>query len=188
MPRRSIAHETQHAFDLFANAYTVIQEQHRMVHDGYMFHAAGQVLDLANGGTLEFLFVTPENCYPHLQKIVFFLEDAPCQMQVYEGATVSANGTEATVLNTNRNSPNTPCAQLFVGPTVTADGSLFHDRYFPTAGKDTGLVEQGMADEWIFKPSTNYLFRLTNNSGGIIDFGFEGKWYEIGDDSQNGSA
>ena len=39
-------------------------------------------------------------------------------------------------------------------------------------------------EEWILAPSTKYLFRITNNSGGILDLSYEFVWYEIGEDSE----
>lgn len=166
------------AFDPLVHAKTSISHAHRLIHDGMVFHASGQVADVAVAGTFEFIFSVPADVFLHLQKVTFFLEGTPCQVQVYEGTTTSADGTEITPLNTNRNSARTAAASLFHTPTITGDGTLIHDRYFPSPTKDAGLIGGALHEEWILKPSTKYLFRLTNNTGALLDFGFEGSWYE----------
>ena len=184
MGRKSIAHETQHAFDLYANAYTVIQEQHRMAHDGFMFHSAGVSLDLADAGTFEILLVTPANTYPHIQKIKFFLEDSPATIELFEGVTASADGAADNTQNVNRNSPLTPGSVVTTGPTVTDDGTLLTTKLLSGTGKDSGQIGDTLGEEWILKPSTKYLVRLTNLSAGIIDLSWELSFYEIGADSE----
>ena len=37
----------------------------------------------------------------------------------------------------------------------------------------------GQGSEWILKPETPWLIRLTNNSGATIDWSYEFSWYEI---------
>jgi hypothetical protein len=159
-----------------------------MVHDGYMFHSTGRVTDLANAADYELLFAVPAGCYPHIQKIVFHIEGAPMDVEVFEGTTTSADGTAVTTKNTNRNSALTPDAVLTHTPTVTGDGESMHDRYIPTAGKDTGQIAGSLYEEWILAADTKYLIRLTNNSGAIADLSYEVMWYEIGPDSENGAA
>jgi hypothetical protein len=159
-----------------------------MVHDGYMFHASGRVVDLGVGADLELLLAVPAGCYPHIQKIVFHLEGAPMDVAVYEGTTTSADGTAVTTKNTNRNSALTPDAVLTHTPTITGDGALMHDRYIPTAGKDVGQLAGSLFEEWILAADTKYLIRLSNDTGAIADLSYEVLWYEIGPDSENGAA
>ncbi len=167
-------------FDKVAYALTVIQEQHRMVHDGFMFHSSGQTADLANLGTYELLLDIPASTYPHIQKVMWHIEGAPGLIEVYEGTTTSSSGSAVTEHNTNRNSTNTADMVVTTEPTVTGDGTLIHERYIPTAGKDTGQIAGSLFEEWVLKPSTKYLIRFTNNSGAICDLSWELLWYEVG--------
>ena len=181
MPRKGIAHETQHAFDLYANAYTIIQEQHRMSHDGYMFHASGKVLDIASAASADFIMVVPAGCYPHIQRVSLDLESGDVDFQMYENTITSDNGTPIPVENTNRNSANETCAVPY--------GDLFHTRWAPPSGSGVGnsigvLDVAIFGEEWILAPSRTYLFRITNNSGAVLDLAFEFVWYEIGEDSE----
>ena len=189
MPRKGIAHETQHAFDLYANAYTVITEPHRMCHDGFMFHASGKVLDIASAASSDFLMVVPAGCYPHIQRVVLHLESGKVDFAMYENTVTSADGSALDVFNTNRNSSNVAAAVPSGAPTVTDVGDLFHTKWAPPSGTGVGnaigvMDINAFGEEWILAPSTKYLFRITNNSGGILDLSYEFVWYEIGEDSE----
>jgi hypothetical protein len=166
--------------DPYAHAQTSIDERHRVTHDGMMFHSTGRKADVSTpAGTFELLLNVPAEVFPHIQKIIWSLEGAPCDLQIYEGATTSSDGTAAAVFNNNRNSSNTPGCTLTHTPTVTGDGTLIHDLYVGTTGKDIGQVRDTAGEEWVFKPSTKYLFRLTNNSGAVLDLSWEFQWYEL---------
>jgi len=189
MPRKGIAHETQHAFDLYANAYTVIQEPHRMSHDGFVFHSSGKNTGLANAATADFLMSVPAGVYPHVQRVRLDLEDGDVDLAMYEGVTTSADGGVITPFNTNRNSSNTSGAILTGTPTVTDLGTLFHRHWIPPTatgvGAKAGIMDiNAFGEEWLLAPSTKYLFRITNNSGGTIDYRWEFVWYEIGADAE----
>jgi hypothetical protein len=176
--------EIEKAMDSYVHAHTMIGEVHRMVHDGFAYHATGRVAALANAASLEVLFSVPADTFPHLNAALITMSDSPCDMEAFEGTTTSADGTAVTVFNRNRNSTNTAAMTMFTGPTITADGTQIHDRYIPDQGgvgtNNAGAVSPGLGEEWVLKPSTKYLLRFTNNSGGAITVAFEFLWYEIG--------
>ena len=71
------------------------------------------------------------------------------------------------------------------GPTITTTGVLIHTKWFePTAAgvgpkPGVGLSDLANGEEWILKPNTSYLIRVTNNSGATIDLSFDFLWYEV---------
>lgn len=179
--RKDPVDERYRQYDPLVHALTVIQEQHRLIHDGMMFHATGQAADVATpAGTYEILLDIPAGVYPHIQKVLWHIQGAPAELKVFEGTTTSASGGAVTEHNTNRNSANAAGMIVTTEPTVTGDGTLIHERYIPTSGKDVGQVAGTLFEEWIFKPSTKYLIRLTNNSGAVCDLSWEIQWYEVG--------
>ena len=187
MARRNSGYEMQQAFDKYANALTVITEPHRMIHDGYAYHASGKITGILAAGIHEMMFRVPAGAYPHLHVLRMQFGAGDVDMVAYEGVTVSADGTEVPSHNLNRNSSNVPAMLLFDSPTVTDDGLEIHRQWTPPTATGQGQsvegvvnVEQG--EEWVLKPSTDYLFRITNNSSDTIDMGFEVMWYEIGED------
>jgi hypothetical protein len=176
--------EEAYKFDSFAHAVTVIEEPHRLSHDGMMFHASG-LSTIANGATGDFVMITPANCYPHIQRVQLDVEAGEVALAMYEDSVLSSDGTPLpAAINTNRNSARVACAALYGAPTVTDAGNLFHTAWIPPTGAGVGssvgvLNVSLFGEEWILKPSTKYLFRITNNSGGVLDLRYEFVWYEI---------
>jgi hypothetical protein len=180
--RDSTGDEENRKFDKFAHAVTVIAEPHRLLHDGFMFHLSGRA-SVANGADLDFGIVTAVGTFVHWRKLIWSLEDSPCDIKVYEGATFTG-GTNEPPINQNRASSNASTTQMLNGVSVTDVGDLLHDRYVPSnggAGINTiGIVTPTTDEEWILNHNTKYLVRFTNNSGGTIVANYEFQGYEIG--------
>lgn len=171
-------------FDKFSRAITVIQEPHRMSHEGFMYHTSGKVTGMIDANVDDFLFVTPALTFPHLQRLEFTFGAGDIDIVAYEDTTTSADGALVTTHNTNRNSTNTPNLEIYQGPTVTGVGTLIHTQWVQPTSTGVGQTANGVSnvsngEEWLLKPSTKYLIRVTNNSGATINYRFEALWYEI---------
>jgi len=172
-------------FDPYAHAVTMITEPHRLAHDGFVYHTSKKWVGVANGAAVDVLFDVPANTYPHIQKMEIFAGAGDIDFALYEGVTVSANGTLCPCPNVNRNSSNTGATQIYVDPTVTDTGTLIADHWVPPTSTGQGQSQQGVSnasegEEWIFAPSTKYVKRITNNSGNAVDMYISIVWYEIG--------
>lgn len=171
------------SWDRFCHARTVMDHEHRMVHDGFGFHTTHRV-DVANGGTLDYLLNVPAGCFPHNTGVIATFEQGDWDVITYKDTITSADGTAVTSHNRNLNSSNAACMLLTHTPTITDIGTQFHDRYvYPTGtgqGNQEGLVSPNTGEEWVLKPATKYLIRFTNNSGGTAKVVLEHLWYEIG--------
>lgn len=187
--RISTADEQRRSMDPYAHAQTMISEEHRMIHDGFMFDASGIEATVANAGTLDLLIKVPAGYFPHVTLVEFQPSDAALQVDFFEGTTVSADGSAVNTRNHNRaGTPNdSPNTTIFQDPTVTADGTNLHTRHIPDPGgppgRDSGQLVAGGDVEWVLGHPTlakNYLWRLTNNSGGAITCGYHINFYEIG--------
>lgn len=169
-------------FDPLVHAVTVTPHEHRLIHDGMTFHATARVPTLADGASIDWLMSVPAGSYPHMTTFEFQLSAGEVDIKTYEGVTTSADGTPVTQWNRNRNSSNTPDLLMFSAPTVTDLGTEFHDRYVPPTaggvGARAGTLAPNFGEEWILKPETKYLVRLTNNSGAAITLTGEALWYE----------
>ena len=185
---KSISDLEFEAYDNYVSALTVITEPHRMIHDGMFFDASQIVASVANGANLDILLKFPAGAIGHLLLVEFTLQDAPCDIFFYEDTTVSADGAAVNVRNHNRvGTPNDSSnAEVFTGPTVTDVGTLLHERFIPDAGgqgnQAAGLLVAGEDAEWVLGHPTeamNYMWRLTNNSGGAIKASFHFNGYEI---------
>lgn len=185
--RKSTTDEILRSWDAYSHSLTTIGEKHRMIHDGFSFHCTSRTASLANLANLDILLDCPAGCFPHINGVLFSIEDSPIDIVTYEGTTTSSNGTAVPRFNRNRNSSNTSSMIAYSGPTVTGTGTQIHDRYVPPAGgvgsNDVGVVAPNFGEEWVLQPSTKYLVRLTNNSGAAITVAMEMLWYEIGYES-----
>jgi len=169
--------------DTISFADTVIQEEHRMIHDGFMFHLSGKVTGMVDTNVDDYLIIVGDE-EAHLDDIVIGAGRGDIDILMYEGTTVSANGSALTPFNQNRESANTPNSAVYTGPTVTGVGTLIHTAWLPPTGTGTGLSANGVAgpsngEEWMLAPNTNYLIRITNNSGATIAYRYEFRWYEL---------
>lgn len=139
----------------------VIEFDHHQVHEGESFQVTSPPAALASGASIDFRLVVgavlPTTRAPHLDIEV----DATVETWVYlyEAPTTSANGTQQTVHNRNRGSTNTPSATVWLGPTVSAEGVLLSSWIIGSGNKGGGSSRGSL--EWVLKPSTVYLIRMT---------------------------
>lgn len=176
--------EEKRKFDRFAHAATSMDHVHRLNHDGMVFHSSGKVTGMIDENVDDFLLVVPTFTYPHLQTFNLTFGAGDIDILVYEGATASADGTPVTPFATNRNSSQDAALVINQSPTVTDEGTLVHTGWLPPTATGVGqspdgIVGPGPGEEWILAPETKYLVRLTNNSGGTVDYRFEALWYEL---------
>lgn len=173
----------RNSYDPFHWAFTTIDAEHRLVHEGLMFSLNDVTTGVANNSSLDVLFRVAESSFPHIRVLKWIAEDADASGFVYEAPTTSDDGTQLTnIVNRNRNSSETANSTLFVGPTVSDVGIELAHFYFPDQGGlfgQTGVFGDDPGEEWVFKPNTNYLFRLTNQSGSAITVGTQIIWYEL---------
>jgi hypothetical protein len=105
------------------------------------------------------------------------------EFRLYEGTTVSANGTAAQPFNALRSSANTTESNHYHTPTVTGVGTqLLPTHFIPgggvfgAGGAAGGPVRAGT--EIDLKTSTNYLLRVTNITVAAQEIGIEYGYYE----------
>ena len=156
---------------------TVLDSKTFYIHQGLAFSHSGKTT-LANGASYYHLFRTPSNISPHVWQILIQSDATPFDVYILEGTAVGANGTAQTPINMNRNSSTVSQVSVYNGPTVTNDGTIID--YFLIAGsKQSGGIGEGNEIELIWKPSTNYAVKVTNNGTGIANFGLYAGWIEI---------
>jgi len=184
MPRQSTAHEMSMAFDKYANALTVLDENHRMIHDGFMFTGWARDETVAIGAKFYMLLQVPAHTFPHLQIFEVNADGAPLVYDLHEGTTFSSAGTAVTMFNRNRNSSNAAKTVVTHSPTVTDEGTVIDLHYVPSTGVgQTGIIDQSTWGEFVLAPNTNYLIGIHNDSGQARDITMNIGLYEIGPDN-----
>jgi len=168
--------------DEHSGAVGVIEQEHLKIHAGKLFTLSKRlVLDDAGGTNPihEFLGVVPADLFPHFRKLAVVTDGSGFDVDFYEAPTTTDDGTAVTSKNNKRNSTNEAGLLIYDAPTVTDDGELL-ESIMATGTKQSGALGSEGSNEWILKPDTKYLIRITNNTAGAASsrFVINMFWYE----------
>jgi len=168
-------HNLDNAVDGVTTALKIVDYAHHEVHSGSSF-TTSYIADIANGANLDLLIVTPDSlAYAHL----FYELDvqAEAQLMIYEAVTATAGDA---VVAYNRRRVGTPDAATVVvtsTPTgITTGSTIIRSRHMGS-GKAIGGGDRG-THEFILKPATKYLFRVTNSTASDNYMSVILDWYE----------
>jgi hypothetical protein len=182
-------HEEVKKFDQYAHAVTMISEPHRMIHDGFFFTLSGLEMALASAATIDILFQFPVGVVGHMVLVEFTVSDAPVLVEMFRDPTVDVLGAELLPQNHNQvaqmaGTGGSPPATITRDTTLTDDGFLVEPRYVPAIGGPPGQIGGQMVAgenaEWVLGNGHDYMWRLTNLSGGEIVAGWHFNGYRIG--------
>ena len=170
------------AIERITGAFRTIETEHAYIHEG-IFYESYNKFTLAAGAKRVVTIKAPVGKYLHYRPTNLVTSADKVTIEFYEGATVTAEtGTAVTPSNHNRNSTLTSGVTLLDAPTVTADGTKFAQVYIPgatgTGGTRTGASAGLSNSEWVLKPNTVYMIRVTNGSSGSNDIQINFEWYE----------
>lgn len=159
------------------NQVTAVNIVHERIHQGLVFSASFLNLTVPVDAFRNILFRTSVALEAHVR--ITLAAGAEATLHIYEGPTVTDNGTPIPSINRNRNSTYEAASLVFDGAVVTDDGFEL-DSHFTAGG--SGPHATGGTDisfnEWIFKANTDYLIRPTNISGKIIGANLRLDFYE----------
>lgn len=165
------------SFDNVDASFVTIDLPHHKIHDGRFFTACRLFENVADAGTAEILLVTGSTREIHLSLTTRV--DGQSLLALFEDTTVSDNGTQITEQNNNRNSSNTADMDVYYTPTITGDGTQICGAYIPAGERKSFLGgEHSSRIEWILDGGSNYLIRVTNNTGDVENIGIKVEWYE----------
>ena len=170
------------ASERLTSAIRTIETEHSYIHEGIFFESYNK-FTLAAGATRVITLKAAAGKYLHYRPTSLVTSADKVLIEFYEGATVTAaTGAAITPANHDRNSSLTSTTTLLDAPTVTANGTKFAQVYIPgatgTGGTRTGQSAGTSGSEWVLKPNTVYLIRVTNGSSGSNDIQVNFQWYE----------
>ena len=157
-----------------------VDVNHQRNHDGRAFFAyklAPDSAPLGANASIDIVMASPAGVFPHLTIEAMCLGDA--ELYIYEG-TATTGGTSFTPINRNRNYAvsNQSQVAMVINPTITSLGAEIDAQILPGgSGKKSGGGTAGSL-EYVLKPLTNYLFRLTNVNGTSHAAFMTLEWYE----------
>ena len=153
---------------------------HHRLHEGRAYYAYKIYPDsapLADNASIDIVLASPAGVFPHITIDGLCLGEA--ELYVYE-STVTTGGTAFTPINRNRNYTvsNPSQVAMVINPTVTSVGTELDAQIISGgAGKKSGGGSAASL-EYVLKPLTNYLFRLTNVNGTAHAAYLTLEWYE----------
>ena len=144
-------------------AQNAINYEHHEVHEGNHYEHE-DFSTLANGAVLNLGFQTADTT-KWLHFLYNVISTGQVEIELFEGATITWNGTNITSINNNRNSSNTSnLAQFQSNPTVTDPGTAISKISIGSSSNPNqgipGALSRG--NEKILKQNTVYLLRLTS--------------------------
>lgn len=162
-----------------ADAPTIMVDvNHQRNHDGrawFAYKINPYTSPLADGASIDIVLASASGVIPHMTVDALCLGDA--ELYIYEN-TVATGGTLFTPLNRNRNYTTSSQVAMIINPTVTSVGTQLDAQIIPGgAGKKSGGGTAGSL-EYVLKPLTNYMFRLTNVNGTNHAAYLALEWYE----------
>ncbi len=154
-----------------------IEHEHHEQHEGcFYFHKGVQAITGAST-VVYFMYRTPNAAaLTEIHARAAFAAEDEFTVEIYEGATVSADGAALATFNANRNSANTAGLTVFSGPTVTTPGTLIWST--KVGASRTAGYSAVENHEIIAKIDTNYLFKITKIAAGTHYFDYDFYWYE----------
>jgi hypothetical protein len=158
----------------------VVDVNHQRNHDGRAFFAFKinpTSSKLAAGASIDIVIAAPSGVYPHITVNAFCQGDA--EFYVYED-TATTGGTSFTPINRNRNYAvsNLSEVAMVVNPTVTSVGTMLDAQIVPGGVGHKASGGGAGSLEYVLKPLTNYMFRLTNVNGTSHAAYLTLEWYE----------
>jgi len=155
--------------------YAPMDYHDALVDRGVVF-AHSERYTLANGATVDHLLGVPGTVHAELLSLEIVTSAAPLNIDFYEAAIVSANGTARTPRNLNRQSALGSACSLHYAPTVTDTGVAILSTL--VSGDKSIGGRMNTSGRIILKANEKYLLRIQNASGGNASFALLLRWGE----------
>ena len=161
--------------------FPVVDINHLRLHEGVaycVYHTHKDASRLAAGSSINIAIAWPAGLEAHA--FVDYQCGGEAEIYAYEGSTTSG-GTAMTLNRRNRVITTASQAAAVLNPTVSAVGTEFYSELITSAegqGNRSGAGGRGISFEFILKPLTTYLFRLTNVNSSSQMAEMRIDWYE----------
>ena len=161
--------------------FPMVDVNHLRLHEGvayYVYHTHKDASRLAVGASINIAIAWPAGLEAHA--FVDYQCGGETEVYAYESSTTSG-GTAMTLHRRNRVITTASQAAAVLNPTVTAVGTEFYSELITSAegqGNRNGAGGRGISFEFILKPLTTSLFRLTNVNSSSQMAEMRIDWYE----------
>lgn len=178
------------ALDPFHKALTVINEEHRLIHDGFVYSIQTNEIDIPDGAARQVLY-SVQDAPIHLKRFAVNASEGPILLTVYENPTYDDAGTPqlAPTINLNRMSSNTTTMAITRGPLLGGLPLAGLDRgdpvlgslYIPAQGNQGVSGSTFVIEEIVLAANTDYLIEFLNDplGAGTADVYASVVFYEL---------
>lgn len=144
---------------------------------------AGKCFDVSTHGTIlttasAYLLCKTGDIVVHFHNINVVASQGNMLISFYEAPTVTANGTLKDTPNRNCISTNISQSKVYEAPTVTVDGTLKGSNLIVPSTTLAGAQQGGEEGEWVLKPNTDYIIKLTNQAASTTTYNASFFYYE----------
>lgn len=156
----------------------VVDVNHQRNHDGrawFAYKMYPKSAPLADGSSIDIVLASASGVFPHMTADALCLGDA--EFYIYENP-VATGGTSFTPINRNRNYTTSSQVAMIINPTVSVLGTQIDAQILPGGSGKKAAGGTAGSLEYVLKPLTNYLFRLTNVNGTAHAAHLSLEWYE----------
>jgi hypothetical protein len=156
--------------------FPTIDVNHLRLHEGRAYYAYKMypyAAGLGAGSSINIAIAWPAGYAPHM---VFQYESpGESEFYFYEAPTTSG-GTAMTIHRRHRINTTESVAAAVLDPTVSSTGTELFTEFIPAGNKGGGTANYSF--EYVLKPLTTYLLRLTNVNSQAHPANLRVEWYE----------
>jgi hypothetical protein len=147
-----------------------IPVEHINIHEGILFSILHKVSVVASGVT--YVQIKTGAKTVHFKPTNIATDAGKFAIELLESPAVTDGTTPITVVNRDRTSSNTPETVLYSDPTAVSGGTKIDEFYI---GGDVGFKATGGdiiagVIEFILKPNTDYVYKITNEGATRRDY------------------
>lgn len=159
-----------------------ISTDHALIHGGQAFTAVNK-FTVANAASAYLEIIVPAGAYVHFKPISMQSDGPKITIQLIEAPTITTGSTAVTPVNRRR--IGTPTASLLTvknNPTAVSGGTILDQDYIGggtgAGGSTTSGGNAANDNEWVLKPATTYVIKVSNGGTAPSDINVKTFWYE----------
>ena len=161
-----------------SDSLPTIDVNHLRLHEGrayYAYKLHPNAAKLGTSSSIDIAIAWPAGVYAH--SVMTYQCGGEAEFYIYENSTTSG-GTAMTLHRRNRYLTTTSQGAAVLNPTVSSVGTEIYGEFISSGQGATGAGGSGFSFEFVFKPLTTYLLRLTNVNGQEQMAEVRVDWYE----------
>ncbi len=135
---------------------------HHRIHESRYFAVTTTETGLSAGISKNYLIISPP-AFISIAHVITIIDVIPgATFELFEDTVTSSNGTSLNAFNQDRNNPTVATGLVFEDPIVISEGTIIFSQIIgSTTDGGTGGTKNRDEEEFLFKPLTKYLLKIT---------------------------